>query len=135
MGDLEEATGKRVDIIDLDGHPFPEMVKRKGSRVYGSELFPGGAEPLAYHFREGGREKGSGHGLTDPMSEHQSMDEAGVALLEAELRESYRTVERIYERIRQRLTSFRNSQEGVESMAYQLHNLEDMERFPERLRP
>lgn len=35
MKDLEEATGGRVDVIDLDRHPFPELLKRKGMRVYG----------------------------------------------------------------------------------------------------
>ncbi len=35
MKELEEATGKRVDVIDLDRHPFPQLFKRKGVRVYG----------------------------------------------------------------------------------------------------
>ncbi len=51
------------------------------------------------------------------------MDKVDFALFEAELRESYRVVERIYERIHQRQASFRNTEEGVESMAYHLHNL------------
>ncbi len=35
MKELEEATGKMVDVIDLDNHPFPESFKRKGLKIYG----------------------------------------------------------------------------------------------------
>lgn len=34
MAELEEATKKEVDIIDLDRHLYPEMVKRRGQKVY-----------------------------------------------------------------------------------------------------
>ena len=51
------------------------------------------------------------------------MDRGDFALLEAEVRESYKVVERIYERIRQRQASFRTTEEKADSMAYQLHNL------------
>ena len=35
MKALEDATGKTVDIIDLDRHPAPESFTRSGVRVYG----------------------------------------------------------------------------------------------------
>ena len=35
MRELEESTGKPVDIIELDRHPFPEFFTRKGMKVYG----------------------------------------------------------------------------------------------------
>jgi predicted nucleotidyltransferase len=35
MKALEEATGRPVDVIDLDRHPFPEACVRAGIKVYG----------------------------------------------------------------------------------------------------
>ena len=35
MKALEDATGKTVDVIDLDQHPAPESFIRSGVRVYG----------------------------------------------------------------------------------------------------
>lgn len=35
MKEIEDATGKMVDVIDLDHHPFPEIVKARGKRIYG----------------------------------------------------------------------------------------------------
>jgi len=35
MKELEEATGKEVNVIALDEHPFPEWVTRRGMKVYG----------------------------------------------------------------------------------------------------
>lgn len=35
MKALEEATGRDVDVIDLDRHPFPESFIRCGVKVYG----------------------------------------------------------------------------------------------------
>ena len=32
---LEDATGRVVNVIDLDRHPFPESFVRSGVRVYG----------------------------------------------------------------------------------------------------
>jgi predicted nucleotidyltransferase len=35
MGELEEATEKEVDVIDLDGHPLPDWVRKRSLKVYG----------------------------------------------------------------------------------------------------
>ncbi len=35
MGQLEEATGKEVDVIDLDRHPNAEAIRVRGLKVYG----------------------------------------------------------------------------------------------------
>ena len=35
MKALEDATGKTVDVIDIDRHPAPESFLRSGVRVYG----------------------------------------------------------------------------------------------------
>ena len=35
MKALEDATGRSVDVIDLDRHPFPESFIRCGVKVYG----------------------------------------------------------------------------------------------------
>ena len=35
MKALEDATGRTVDVIDLDRHPFPEFCIRSGVRVHG----------------------------------------------------------------------------------------------------
>jgi len=35
MGDVEEATDKDVDVIDLDNHPSPDWVRKKGMMIYG----------------------------------------------------------------------------------------------------
>jgi predicted nucleotidyltransferase len=34
MKELEEATGRAVDVIDLDRHPCPSFVRKRGIRVY-----------------------------------------------------------------------------------------------------
>ena len=34
MKAVEDATGRVVDVIDLDRHPFPESVTRSGIKVY-----------------------------------------------------------------------------------------------------
>ncbi|MDE3259375.1 MAG: hypothetical protein OYM47_16225 [Gemmatimonadota bacterium] len=36
MKALEDATGKVVDVIDLDTHPYPDTVRDSGLTVYGS---------------------------------------------------------------------------------------------------
>ena len=51
------------------------------------------------------------------------MDNTDFVLFEAELREHYNTVQQIYERINSRQSTFKNTSEGVDSMAYQIHNL------------
>ena len=51
------------------------------------------------------------------------MDNRDFVLLEAELREYYNTIKQIYERIRQRQATFKDTPEGVDSMAHQIHNL------------
>jgi len=35
MKDIEEATGRSVDVVDLDRHPFPDLFLRKGIKIYG----------------------------------------------------------------------------------------------------
>ena len=35
MRAIEEVSGRAVDVIDLDRHPFPESCVRAGLRVYG----------------------------------------------------------------------------------------------------
>ena len=37
MGDLEDATEKEVDVIDLDHHYSPDWVRRRSLKVYGRE--------------------------------------------------------------------------------------------------
>jgi predicted nucleotidyltransferase len=32
---VEQSVGRAVDVIDLDGHPVPEMFRRRGIRVVG----------------------------------------------------------------------------------------------------
>jgi uncharacterized protein YutE (UPF0331/DUF86 family) len=51
------------------------------------------------------------------------MNEERLLILSAELDELYKTVDTIYQRIEQRRSRFRETEEGIESMAYQLHNL------------
>jgi predicted nucleotidyltransferase len=34
MKELEEATSYPIDVIDLDKFPYPEMIKKKGIKVY-----------------------------------------------------------------------------------------------------
>ena len=51
------------------------------------------------------------------------MDEARIAILKAEIDSRDRDIDRIYERIEQRAGIFRETAEGVDSMAYQIHNL------------
>jgi predicted nucleotidyltransferase len=35
MRELEVATQRQVDVIDLDSHPDPRIVKRRGEKLYG----------------------------------------------------------------------------------------------------
>ena len=35
MKALEDATGKVVDVIDLDSHPFPDSFRKGGLKIYG----------------------------------------------------------------------------------------------------
>ena len=35
MKELEEATGKDVNVIELDEHPFPESFTKRGMKIYG----------------------------------------------------------------------------------------------------
>lgn len=35
MRELEETTGREVDVVDLDRHPFPDLFRRQGLRIYG----------------------------------------------------------------------------------------------------
>jgi predicted nucleotidyltransferase len=35
MGELEEATDREVDVIDLDNHPSPDWVRKRSMKVYG----------------------------------------------------------------------------------------------------
>ena len=51
------------------------------------------------------------------------MDEAAIAVLRATLRERLRETGQIAGRIEERQARFHESAEGVDSMAYQLHNL------------
>ncbi len=51
------------------------------------------------------------------------MDEAGIAILKAEVDSRQRDIDAIYDRIENRRGTFRESVEGVDSMAYQIHNL------------
>ena len=51
------------------------------------------------------------------------MDRREIAVLEAELLESYGLIEQVYENILKRRATFRDSEEGVDSIAYRLHNL------------
>ena len=51
------------------------------------------------------------------------MEEKEINLLEAELLESRKVIERAYEPILKRQATFKDSDEGVDSMAYRLHNL------------
>lgn len=51
------------------------------------------------------------------------MDEDEIELLKSDLLESYEAIEKIYKRVCERQTSFKDSFEGIDSMAYQIHNL------------
>ena len=51
------------------------------------------------------------------------MDREAFVLLEAEIRESYQVVQGIYERTKKRRLTFEGTPEGVDSAAYQIHNL------------
>ncbi len=51
------------------------------------------------------------------------MEEKEINLLEAELLESCKVIERVHEHIVKRQTTFKDSDEGIDSMAYRLHNL------------
>ena len=51
------------------------------------------------------------------------MDDAGIAILKAEVDSRQRDIDDVYERIENRRGVFRESVEGVDSMAYQIHNL------------
>ena len=51
------------------------------------------------------------------------MDKGAFSVLEAELRARFRDVSRIGSRIEERLGTFAQRAEGIDSMGYQLHNL------------
>jgi hypothetical protein len=51
------------------------------------------------------------------------MDEATFAILKAELEECRRNICFIYDRVDQRRRDFHETAEGLDSMAYQMHNL------------
>jgi len=51
------------------------------------------------------------------------MDKGTFAILKAELEDRYKNVCHIYNRMNQRLSNFRETDAGIDSMAYQLHNL------------
>lgn len=51
------------------------------------------------------------------------MNKERLLILSAELAELYKTVDTIYQRIERRKVHFKDTEEGIESMAYQLHNL------------
>ncbi len=51
------------------------------------------------------------------------MEEKELNVLEAELLESCKVIERVYEHIVKRQPTFRDGDEGIDSMAYRLHNL------------
>ena len=51
------------------------------------------------------------------------MDDARIAVLKAEVDSRMREIETIYERIEERRARFSETAEGIDSMAYQIHNL------------
>ena len=51
------------------------------------------------------------------------MDEARIAILKAEIDSRQRDIDAIYDRIEDRRGAFRETSEGIDSMAYQIHNL------------
>ena len=51
------------------------------------------------------------------------MDNTDFVLFEADIRENYNVIQQIYERVNSRKATFKNTSEGVDSMAYQIHNL------------
>lgn len=51
------------------------------------------------------------------------MDKERFLLLKSELMDSYKTVEEIYSKIGEKKEIYVQSEEGIESMAYKLHNL------------
>ena len=51
------------------------------------------------------------------------MDETRVAILKAEIDSRERDINGVYQRIEKRRESFRDTPEGMDSMAYQIHNL------------
>jgi len=51
------------------------------------------------------------------------MDKREVSLLKSDLLENYENIEKIYNRIQERLPDFKDSPQNIDSMAYQLHNL------------
>ena len=51
------------------------------------------------------------------------MDDARIAVLKAEVDSRLREIETIYERIEERRARFSETAEGIDSMAYQIHNL------------
>ena len=50
------------------------------------------------------------------------MDEARIAILRAEVDSRQRDIDAIYDRIENRRGVFRETSEGIDSMAYQIHN-------------
>jgi hypothetical protein len=51
------------------------------------------------------------------------MEKSKIALLQAEIQAQMETIEKIYSKIAARKTSYANDEEGIDSMAFQLHNL------------
>ena len=51
------------------------------------------------------------------------MDQARIAILKAEVDTRQRDIDDVYERIENRRGKFRKTAEGIDSMAYQIHNL------------
>jgi len=51
------------------------------------------------------------------------MDKNRLIILESELADQIKVIDEVYEKIEKRRPSFKESEEGIESMAYQLHNL------------
>ncbi len=51
------------------------------------------------------------------------MDRDRFALLKAEINNQKKIIDEIYDRIQKRIANYKESDIGVESMAYQLHNL------------
>lgn len=51
------------------------------------------------------------------------MDDARIAVLKAEVDSRMREIETIYERIEERRARYSETAEGIDSMAYQIHNL------------
>jgi len=51
------------------------------------------------------------------------MDKEKVLILKSELKAGFKRVEELYQKIEEKRPIFRKNEEGIESMAYKLHNL------------